>query len=399
MYTIQKGDNLSSIAQRNGTTVNDLLQLNPGIKNPNMIYAGSQLNLTAPQSQAPVQPQPQVQAQPVQQPMQAPVQTPVQQPMQTSQAQPSYITQYEEQLAQIQQNQQQQDLWFEEQRRIQEGDINRNVEYQTGLINQQKERADQELTKEGIASQVDYMKSLNPYGVDREQQIQMGLGNTGYSESTRTQHYNTMQNRVSSAINTTSQIKADFDNKITEARLSGDRDKAQLALEEYNQKINSMWKRLELETGIKDRMEDTRRWEDEFAYQKQSNEESKMIEQQRWEEELRRYNEQMTLEQSKFEEEKRQFNESLSLSKAKSSGGGSSGGSSSSGSGISFSGEETSQISNQAKVLLNMFTERKGFTTAKPSQQQMIDGISNNYKNGKITESDVEYLLNAIGVN
>ena len=228
MYTIQKGDTLSGIAQRQGTTVNELLKLNPNITNPNLIHTGNQLNLAS-------QPQMAQTAQPVNQ--------------------PSYANQYEQQLAQVQQNQQQQDLWFQEQRRIQEADINRNLEYQTGVIEQQKERADQDLVKEGTAAQVDYLKSLNPYGVDREQQVQMGLGNTGYSESTRTQHYNTMQNRVSTALNTTQQIKADFDNKINEARLGGDRDRAQLALEEYNQKINSMWQKLELETGIRDRME------------------------------------------------------------------------------------------------------------------------------------------------
>ena len=39
-YTIQKGDCLSVIAQRYHTTVEVLMQLNPEIKNPNLIYAG-----------------------------------------------------------------------------------------------------------------------------------------------------------------------------------------------------------------------------------------------------------------------------------------------------------------------------------------------------------------------
>ena len=43
--TIQKGQTLSGIAKQHGTTVQDLLKVNPSIKNPNLIYAGSNLNL------------------------------------------------------------------------------------------------------------------------------------------------------------------------------------------------------------------------------------------------------------------------------------------------------------------------------------------------------------------
>ncbi len=43
--TIQKGQTLSGIAKQHGMTMQDLLKVNPSIKNPNMIYAGSSLNL------------------------------------------------------------------------------------------------------------------------------------------------------------------------------------------------------------------------------------------------------------------------------------------------------------------------------------------------------------------
>jgi LysM repeat protein len=41
-YTVRPGDNLSSIARANGTTVSALTQLN-GLANPNMIRAGQTL--------------------------------------------------------------------------------------------------------------------------------------------------------------------------------------------------------------------------------------------------------------------------------------------------------------------------------------------------------------------
>jgi len=39
-YTVQRGDTLRIIAARFGTTVDHLLELNPQIKNPNLIYVG-----------------------------------------------------------------------------------------------------------------------------------------------------------------------------------------------------------------------------------------------------------------------------------------------------------------------------------------------------------------------
>ena len=43
-YTVQKGDNLSKIAKKYGTTVNQLVAWN-NIKNPNLIYAGQKLRV------------------------------------------------------------------------------------------------------------------------------------------------------------------------------------------------------------------------------------------------------------------------------------------------------------------------------------------------------------------
>lgn len=62
-YTIQPGDTLSQLAQRYGTTIQELMRLNPQVSDPNLIYAGAQLSTpgqktTTPQAgQAPVTPQ------------------------------------------------------------------------------------------------------------------------------------------------------------------------------------------------------------------------------------------------------------------------------------------------------------------------------------------------------
>jgi LysM repeat protein len=49
-YKVQQGDTLSEIASRNGTTVDQLMKLNPQISNKNLIYAGDTLTIPASQS-------------------------------------------------------------------------------------------------------------------------------------------------------------------------------------------------------------------------------------------------------------------------------------------------------------------------------------------------------------
>jgi len=44
-YTVERGDTLSQIAATNGLTLQQLLTANPGITNPNEIYAGQSINL------------------------------------------------------------------------------------------------------------------------------------------------------------------------------------------------------------------------------------------------------------------------------------------------------------------------------------------------------------------
>ena len=44
-YVVKSGDTLGAIAARYGTTVNNLMSLNPRIKNANLIYPGEAIRL------------------------------------------------------------------------------------------------------------------------------------------------------------------------------------------------------------------------------------------------------------------------------------------------------------------------------------------------------------------
>jgi LysM repeat protein len=45
VYRVVKGDTLSDIAMKYGTSVSRLLALNPEIKNPNLIYVGQYIRI------------------------------------------------------------------------------------------------------------------------------------------------------------------------------------------------------------------------------------------------------------------------------------------------------------------------------------------------------------------
>jgi LysM repeat protein len=44
-YVVQRGDTLRIIANKFGTTVENLLRLNPNIRNANLIYVGQVINV------------------------------------------------------------------------------------------------------------------------------------------------------------------------------------------------------------------------------------------------------------------------------------------------------------------------------------------------------------------
>src|SRR5688500_12989063 len=53
-YTIKRADTLGALARTNNTTIQELLKLNPTLRDPNLIYEGKTLNLPDLPSAAPV---------------------------------------------------------------------------------------------------------------------------------------------------------------------------------------------------------------------------------------------------------------------------------------------------------------------------------------------------------
>ena len=182
---------------------------------------------------------------------------------------------------------------------------------------QQKEQAKKDYTKEQKGAYADYQKATGQYGANAEQLASQGLNQAGYSESVRTNMFNTYQNRYMAASESYNQAILNYDNAIKEAQLANNAQLAQIAyealqkqlelsLQGFQYKNQLVLQKLEAVNQQKDRY--YQRYQDVLQ---QINTENALAEQ------IRQYNESLALEKQKFAEEQRQYNETLAFNKQK----------------------------------------------------------------------------------
>lgn len=269
--------------------------------------------------------------------------------------------------------------WEKKQTEIQ----NQQTEFAISEINQKKDQAKKDYTKEQSGAYQDWKKQSDPTGVRAEQIADMGMQNTGYSESSQVAMYNDYQNRVVAARETYSRIVQDFDNDITQARLQNNAALAEIA-------FNSLQKRLELnlqgfqfknqllleQANKKTELEQMyhERWQDVLA---QMNTENALAE------EIRQYNESIALEREQFEWQKSNFK--------KSSGGGGGGGSSRS-SGGSSSSSSSNKIEKSSGSGSSAADQLNAAIAAGATKDKVANAISNAVKNGTISKSEATSL-------
>ena len=209
---------------------------------------------------------------------------------------------------------QQQDLvnqWENTQKQI----ANDNLNHQIDLYNQQKDKAEKDYQKEAKASYIDYQKEVDKYGVSRENVVQNGLSNSGYSESSKVDMYNTYQNRIATARESLNNIKLEFDNAIKEAQLQNNATLAENALTALQQKLS-----IALEGfGYKSEQENNRmNWNyniNNNYYDRYKDVESQINYENQQAEAIRQFNEQLALEKEKQRLEQERWEKELEYQK------------------------------------------------------------------------------------
>lgn len=164
---------------------------------------------------------------------------------------------------------------LQQQQEKQEDITNRQTQLAVDELARQKEQLDRDTVKTTKGLYTDYQKQANQYGVNAERQAQMGLANSGYSETAQVNLYNGYQKSVTETLNNSRQLKSDFDFKIAQAREQGNITLAQNALALYQQQMQLLTQEYEMRNNRKqflyqqdrDRIADNQ-WQTQFDYQK-----------------------------------------------------------------------------------------------------------------------------------
>ena len=123
--------------------------------------------------------------------------------------------------------------WADKQSQLQQD----RTDFAIEQIEQQKDQAKKDYTKEQSGAYVDWQKQSNQYGANAEQMAAMGMQNTGYSESSQVSMYNTYQSRVTAARESYNQAVLNYNNAIKDARLQNNSVLAEIAYEALQQQL------------------------------------------------------------------------------------------------------------------------------------------------------------------
>ena len=184
--------------------------------------------------------------------------------------------------------------------------LDKQFQFQQDLINQQKAETEKAYEKEAKSAYTDYQKEVDRYGVSREQQVASGLGNAGYSESSKVSMYNTYQNRLATAKESMDKAYLEFDNAIREAQLTNDVTKAENALTALQQKLQISLEAFNYkDTATQNKLN----WQQQINsdyYNRYQNVLNQINYENEQAEAIRQYNEQMKFQQEQLEYQKEQ---------------------------------------------------------------------------------------------
>ena len=104
-----------------------------------------------------------------------------------------------------------------------------NTDFAIEKIEQQKDKAERDYTKEQTGAYVDYQKATDQYGATAEKLAQNGMSGTGYAETSKINAFTTYQNRYAVARESYNQAILNYDNSIKEAQLANNAQLAEIA--------------------------------------------------------------------------------------------------------------------------------------------------------------------------
>lgn len=201
--------------------------------------------------------------------------------------------------------------WADTQSQLQQEQTDFTIEQ----IEQQKQQAHKDYTKEQSGAYVDWKKQSNQYGTEAERMASAGMMGTGFSESSQVGMYTAYQNRVASARESYNQAVLNYNNAIKDARLQNNSVLAEIAYQALQSQLELSLQgfqyknNLILEQANKKVEMDNQYYSRYMDVLNQINHENAMAE------EIRQYNQNYQLQVKQLDENIRQFNQSYELQK------------------------------------------------------------------------------------
>ena len=181
-----------------------------------------------------------------------------------------------------------------------------NTDFTIEKINQEKEQAQKDYTREQKGAYADYQKASNDYGVAAEQMASAGFTNSGVSETSRLSMYNTYQNRVATARDGYNRAVLNYNNSIKEAQLQNNTILAEIAYRALQTQLELdlqgfQYKNSLLENQLNQRMNVENMYNTKWqqVYNQMNNERD-------YAERVREFNEEMALNREQFNYQKSQ---------------------------------------------------------------------------------------------
>lgn len=201
--------------------------------------------------------------------------------------------------------------WANKQTELQQAQTDFAIE----KVNQAKDKAQKDYTKEQKAAYSDYQKTTDQYGANAETIAAQGLNKSGYSESTKTNMYNTYQNRYMAARESYNQAILNYDNSIKEAQLANSSALAQIAYEALQKQLELSLQGFQYKnTLVTQKLQAINEQNDRY-YQRYQNVVSQINTENALAEQIRQYNETMEFNKQKAAQEQANWEKQYALSK------------------------------------------------------------------------------------
>ena len=208
--------------------------------------------------------------------------------------------------------------WADKQSQLQQ----ERTDFAIEQINQQKDLAKKDYTKEQSGSYADWQKQSNQYGVNAEQMAANGLTNTGFSESSQVAMYNTYQNRVATAREVYNKAVLNYDNAIKDAQLQNNSALAEIAFNALQKGLELSLEGFQYKNTLLIEQANKKMEVDNMYYGRYQDVLQQINQENALAEEIRQYNEQMAeekrqydlnyaMKEKEYEEGIRQFNEEI----------------------------------------------------------------------------------------